>query len=341
MKRLVAHSWMAKYLRFFSASLKHFPEKHVPLIFAIPPTDPIYLAYLCPLCLENYLVIDRQAYRESSIFSEDHFPPESVGGKATVLVCKKCNNNAGATYENSLTQKLERVSFDKGVVDSQLKARSVITNVPGWRHGAVTIGSNKELLFQLLGKGSDKLKPLTEDEARTNNNGKGWTVNITVHDLAQEKITRALLKSAYLFCFFNWGYEFVFSAQGDLMRQAISGRSEYPIPIGWLWFDFQTPLSPGAHVPTGLCFVSHPVELQCLVINLPMQLKRNNYSCVVPVIVPSPTPNWLDDLKRIQVAIEGNPTQLLTFLSVNNALLHGIENPYTRTWADLTTQFSR
>jgi hypothetical protein len=37
-------------------------------------------------------------------FSLDHFPPESIGGFQTLLVCKKSNNEAGKLHDFSLKQ---------------------------------------------------------------------------------------------------------------------------------------------------------------------------------------------------------------------------------------------
>jgi hypothetical protein len=51
---------------------------------------PVNDIYICPLCATNYFVNTKLGIQGSSEFSLDHVPPESLGGKFTVLSCKKC-----------------------------------------------------------------------------------------------------------------------------------------------------------------------------------------------------------------------------------------------------------
>jgi hypothetical protein len=112
-----------KIFRALSLSLKRFPEQYISLAFETPPVDDEYHVYLCPICLRNCFSIDRTGYYCSCEFTEDHFPPASVGGTLTLLVCKSCNNTAGSQFESSLAQKIEMVSFEKKVPNSVLKAK--------------------------------------------------------------------------------------------------------------------------------------------------------------------------------------------------------------------------
>jgi hypothetical protein len=148
-------------------------------------------------------------------------------------------------------------------------------------------------------------------------------------------VTRALLKTAYLYCFYNWGYDFVFSKAGELVRNAFLEKAAYPIEIGKWWFDFGTPLPVGHVIPEGLCFISEPAELQIFMINIPMMLPANNYNCIVPVLIPSPEPTAIEDLQRVQSLFKNNPNPNILVHAVNNALLHGLSNCYQRTWDDL------
>ena len=335
----IGHPWMKKYLRYFSLSLKQFPNEYVSKIFLKGPLNDEYLPYLCPICLKNSLVVDWSGYYETAPFSMDHFPPASVGGTSTVLICQKCNNEAGLQYENSLVERLDEISFQKKIPNSRISTRSSITNVPGWRHGELSVNDNQEFFFSLKTKGKSKLKDLSDWEKETNNNGKGWEMKVTFQGPSKDKVTLALLKAAYLYCFFNWGYAFVFSEQGDMMRKVLVRENKYPIPIGSIWFDFETPVHEGTEIPAGMCFIQKPKNLQCLVVNLPLRLALNKYSCVVPVLIPSPVKNFSDELQRINAVLQAIPQQVAVFIPLNNPLLHSLTDGYTRVWNELREEF--
>ncbi len=332
------HHWMKKYLRYFSTSLKRFPDKYISLVFRGQPVDNDYHVYLCPICLTNCLAVDRSGYYESSEFTEDHFPPDCVDGRLTVLVCKNCNNTAGGKFENSLVQKMEQVSFDKKVPNSILRTKVVFDDVKGWRHGQLNVSDSMELFLQLKITKNESLPELSREQNDTNNHGKGWKANVSPQPFSHEKLTKALLKTAYLYSFYNWGYDFIFSQSGELVRNALTGKADYPIDVGELWFDFNTPVTSGHVIPEGLCFLYKPEELRIFMINIPMTLITNGYKCIVPVLIPSPAMTSIEDMMRVQSVFKKNPNQNIVIYPVNNALLHGISDCYQRTWDDLIKQ---
>lgn len=329
------HYWMKEYLGHFSLSLKRFPEQYLPLLFGGAPLNDEYHAYLCPICLSNYFIIDRIEYYSSTEFTEDHFPPESVGGTLSALVCKSCNNSAGGQFENSLVQKMEQVSFNKRVPNSVLKAKTVFDDVKGWRHTRLSVSDNKDVFFQLSITKNEKLPHISAEQLETNNYGKGWKGKVTPNQFSPEKVTKALLKTAYLYCFYNWGYDFAFSRSGELVRNAFLGKAVYPIEIGEWWLDFDTPVPAGHVIPEGLCFLSEPEALQIFTINIPMVLPASKYKSIVPVLIPSPELTAIEDLQRVQSVFKNNPNYNVILHPVNNALLHGLSDCYQRIWDDL------
>lgn len=57
--------------------------------------NPVQYVYLCPICLKNKAaILNIEDFRSDDEFTIDHFPPQSVGGKGKILVCKTCNNTA-------------------------------------------------------------------------------------------------------------------------------------------------------------------------------------------------------------------------------------------------------
>jgi len=51
-------------------------------------------ALICPLCWEETSFDD---------LTPDHFVPESVGGKDTILTCSRCNHDHGSRLDSHLT----------------------------------------------------------------------------------------------------------------------------------------------------------------------------------------------------------------------------------------------
>ena len=90
-----------------------------------------------------------------------------------MLVCKKCNNDAGASYEKSLIDKIAQVSFNKRVPNSLVKTSSNISDIKGWHHGALNVDETGQIHYQVKNKGKQKLRELSEWENSTNNGGKG------------------------------------------------------------------------------------------------------------------------------------------------------------------------
>jgi hypothetical protein len=52
--------------------------------------------YLCPACLDVLLTVEEFATEQLSV---EHVPPEALGGNELVLICKRCNNDAGRHFD--------------------------------------------------------------------------------------------------------------------------------------------------------------------------------------------------------------------------------------------------
>ena len=69
-------------------------------------------AYACPLCWQIFTEhqIEENADTENFLTLE-HNPPKVVGGKATILTCKKCNSQNGAKLDDLVGKLLVAESF--------------------------------------------------------------------------------------------------------------------------------------------------------------------------------------------------------------------------------------
>jgi hypothetical protein len=337
--KIIPKDLLFRHLAQYGVSLKKYPEKYLHLIFNQIPEGHEHMPYVCPICTINWVMIDRNGYHASSEFTEDHFPPESVGGKSKILVCKKCNSEAGKSYEASLRDKIAHVSFKKRLPNSTIKTSSIITNLKGWHHGSLSIDDTGQMGYQVKNKGKQKLPALSAWEQQTNNAGKGWEMQVTIKAPSEEKVAKGLLKAAYLYSFATLGYDFVYSQTGELIRHSLNDISSYPIKVGWLWLDFETKIHEGPDIPEGLCFIHTPKQLQSLVVNLPMKLKENNYGCMVPILIPDPTPDGKNNLIKVQEIFENNPSQTVSFVPVYNNFNSKDENCYSMIWDQLKNQY--
>jgi hypothetical protein len=108
---------LAYYFQKYSLSLQTVVYQRTGNYFYGKGRRPVSFVYLYPLCLKHVISYDGEDLRFKEAFTLDHFPPESVGGKATVLVCNKCNSTAGADFEYSLKEWLRdqsAVNVDTG-----------------------------------------------------------------------------------------------------------------------------------------------------------------------------------------------------------------------------------
>ncbi|HTB52338.1 MAG TPA: hypothetical protein VK718_06145 [Ferruginibacter sp.] len=324
----------------FGKSLKRFPEKYHHLFFETGSAVPEHYSYVCPLCITNSFMISKEGLHFNNDFSLDHFPPESSGGKQKILVCKKCNNEAGYLYDYILKEKLDHVSFNKKIPFSEILAKSEITDVRGWYHTAITIREDGETEISFKPNPKKVLPPLDNWLERSKLSF-DWKANLTIEIPDEKKVSKALLKAAYLYCFLNFGYEFIYSANGELFRKVINGEVEYPIRIPTFWLDDNITISNGSTMPIGLCFITNPIKFRSLAVNLSLKLKTTGYQCTVTILIPNPTDMGIPDLIKVQNEIENNPGENISFVFLKNYLQENIMDAYSQTWTDLLTEYPK
>ncbi len=222
---------------YYHKSLKYFPQYYFGLLPFEKNKIPLHVAYLCPLCLINCIVILKQPnfVMTSSDFDLDHYPQQSIGGGNSILVCKPCNGKAGSNYEFSLKEHLQFSSLAFVGPSHQVNAKIVIPNVVCLNS---QLSKNEKNQWVLPLKKSPKVAIRPLDNWLNNlspDSQEEFTVNISTP--LQSNIDKALLKTAYLYCFALWGYEFVFSDVGQLFRLVLNGKIEYPMTVRPLKFD--------------------------------------------------------------------------------------------------------
>ena len=315
------------HFRYFQPSLLNYSEKYQQIVFREGVTIPFHLAYLCPLCLDKYIVLFGNDLNVNAEFSLDHIPPKSVGGTLELITCKKCNNDAGK-YEAELEKKIEYDAFTKKQLESTIEnTRFKISDVDGDYKSFVKISEDGVPIidFPVNAKHqTPKLNGWLDNLDKT----KDWTVTFTIPTPNEKKNLKALLKAGYLICFFYWGYEFAYSHNGELIRKVLNDEEEYPMN-GPAFSIEQNNLKSEVNVPLGVGIIEKPFELQSYYVNIPVE--KNNSSYIKTMLIPFPTKGGWEKLKEIHSYLTNNPQKEVTFRPLNISLPNQT-NGYTQNW---------
>lgn len=206
--------------------------------------------------------------------------------------------------------------------------RTTITNVTGHYGGNVTIDADGLACIDMKGH-KKPVAPLDKwmEYSKTDLN---YSITTTLFEPQPALITRALLKSAYLYAFKSFGYQFALSLHGQKIREVVAGTGEYPIPSGYLVNeDGNTP------IPEGLIYIQSPKEWQSLAVAIPLFVESIPYKRIVVVPIPAPTGTGWEDLSALtQWTGPCNAALTMTVLPLPSYLEAGELYGYTKAWAD-------
>jgi len=266
----------------------------------------LYGIYLCPLCLKSHFIKTNSGVIGTSEFSLDHLPPQSVGGTYKIITCKKCNNDSGiceAELEKILNFAVDKTKTNAGIsLKVHVVDKETGTAVPGLalsKNGKTNIQFH-ENLKKYSKKHSEFFDRLHSKKAKT------LTVQVPLFD--DKKIGLALLKSAYLLCFVWWGYEFVFSENGALIRNVIAGKKDYPcqVPLNWLEKE--------AIRPTGISILQDGNQRIAFLVNI--KLKAIEVTTTATILIPSPSKDGWANLSLINEIIKSGQIKAFTCITL-------------------------
>jgi hypothetical protein len=273
------------------------------------------------------------------------FRQKALGGFLKILVCKKCNNDAGGLFEKSLKEKMEAMSFNNRVTSSQQWAKAEILHptgekiIPGRYTTQISISDEGQTEISLKPKSNVNMPLLDKwiEEAKTNLN---YRIELTVPIVDEVKVSKSFLKAAYLFCFQSWGYEFAYSTTGENIRRVLNGEMEYPCKTPTFWLRDAIEAENIRFTPLGLCDLQKPLECRCFIVNMMLEDKGTGYKNIASVLVPNPTLTGWDDLEKIQVSIDerrelmGIAMAHVTDFTVQDKIFDG----YSRSWEKLVNE---
>jgi hypothetical protein len=276
-----------------------------------------HVAYICPLCTENYLILKKEGLSATCEFSREDFPPKNVGGSSKVLTCKICNNKAGHKFDHELVREVERRAIN-------YKTKINIQDVQGYYNG--WLEQKEEGIFAIdfpdkLKKNTVPLKEWIKSPLPTNE----FKIQIRTTPVDNNKVAKALLKTAYLFCFLNWGYDFIFSSNAERLRDLLHDTDKDPSFLLAFWLESNNHNL--QEIPTGLCSIEKPLDLRTFIINIP--IKRENYGAVASVIIPPSGEEGWKKLLEIKQNFQNNPNLEITFTKQVSAMDRKCFNGYT------------
>jgi hypothetical protein len=316
------------HFRFFQLSLLNYSEKYQKLVFREGVTIPSHLAYICPLCLDKYIVLLGNDLNVNAEFSLDHIPPKNIGGTLELITCKKCNNDAGK-YEAELGKKLEYDAFTKRQVESAIEnTRLKISGVAGNYKSFIKVSEDGTPIIDFPVNAKHEM-PFLNTWLESLGKTEDWTITLTVPIPNDKKKMKALLKAAYLICFFYWGYEFTYSQNGEQIRKVLNDEQEYPMNGPAFWINTKS-LGSEINIPLGVGIIEKPVELQSYYVNIPVE--KNDTSYIATMLIPISTNEGWKKLREIHSYLTNNTQMEVTFHPLNMSLPN-IINGYTQNWS--------
>lgn len=303
--------------RYFFPSLVCFRKIYFPLMFQTEDSIERHVAYICPLCTENYLILDKNGLRATSEFSHEDFPQKNVSGNSKILTCKTCNNEAGHKFEHELVKEVERRAIN-------YKAKIRIEGVQGHYKGSIEQKQERVFSFDFKEKLKEDavfLKKWIETPLPDNE----FKIQIKTTPVDNNKVAKALLKTAYLFCFRNWGYDFIFSLNAERLRELLQVTGNDPSFLLAFWLDGKNHNL--NEIPTGLCSLKTSSDLTSFIVNIP--IRRTNYEGIASVIIPSSGEEGWKEALNIKQRFQKTPEMEITFTTETSALDIGCFNGYT------------
>lgn len=284
---------------------------------------PVEFVYLCLLCLKGSVVLDKGIYKFFEEFTDDHFPPKSVGGTNTILVCKPCNDKAGYEYDHALQLWLQFQSFGHGKENASIPVSLELENTKGRYKGSIGMGKDQDWVFD----GFEQY-PFAKDWFEKVIDGENLHQNVTFHQPKVVDIHRALLKAAYLYCFSIWGYDFIYTATGAGLRKILTENAVHPLSNYGTLFHKKD-----SFLPEGLSLIVKPIEIQSFVISFKLKDRKSGYEYGASVMIPGSEKEDWENFGKMQSMIDKDETISPMMIRLpEDALAPGSFYPYSTTW---------
>ncbi len=243
--------------------------------------------YICPICLNNFSENDLKDVSENMLTLEDA-PPKSLGGRATTLTCKTCNNRCGHEIDYHLTERL--IEIDERAFLPNIKAKARFTHNGLKIQGELNVDSkgNITVIHDKKNNHPEKL------EKYVKSTGKNDIVDIEFKPSRVDKhrLEVALLKTAYILAFEHYGYSLILSSPYNIIRKQLINPEAEIYPEGfWTKQGSFKPEQEGVHL-----IASKGFEGFLAIFLLKTKSSENRFGVYLPVSERS----TYDNIKRLK-----------------------------------------
>lgn len=189
---------------------------------------PFVDTYICPICLKAFSSKDLADSSPNMLTLEDA-PPKSLGGKANVLTCRKCNNTCGHEIDFHLTERLIEIDSRAFLPNTQMKAK--LKHKGKTVQGTVKVDSVGKIVVTHATKNNHP-ENLNSYISQT---GKGNAVEIEYPKSRVDvhRLEVALLKTGYMLAFAKFGYAFILDTAFDQIREQLKNPEMEIYPEGF------------------------------------------------------------------------------------------------------------
>jgi hypothetical protein len=216
--------------------------------------------YACPCCLH---ALGRDAL-EAGFLTDEHVPPQALGGRILALTCARCNNLAGSALDIHAVRAQTQIDVLSGLPHKK-GVRAEFTIGPAVVRGTL-FGAGNSFLLSGVPKAND---PRQLDLAEETING--WISNQSPDAGFAFRFSDAFLieraqlswaRAAYLAAFAALGYRYIFRPQFDPLRAALAAPEASTLPP----ISF---IDPNADRGSRqILYISEPTELDAVAVRM-------------------------------------------------------------------------
>lgn len=241
--------------------------------------------YACPICLD-FFPLDSLDQNSPNPLTFEDIPPKSLSGKPLLLTCKNCNNQSGSELDIHLKMDMELRAFFKGATD--LKSTGKMRDGKSFK--ILTRFDKDKRLFQFIYSNKNPYAQMQVDKFAENWQGSTFNFEFKGPNKLKHKV--ALLRIAYLLAFKSFGYSYLYSEGGRLIRSQISDPLNEIITKPFLITSDLLKDRPGIHI------VTSPKKLKCILVVFSLHLE--SVSREFGVLLPGPDKSHIESFMNYE-----------------------------------------
>ncbi len=184
--------------------------------------------YICPICLCQFSEKDLNLESKNMLTLEDA-PPKSLGGKANTLTCKHCNNKCGHEIDFHLTERL--IELDERAFRPNIKSKAKFTHKGLKVQGELNV--NPDGIITVIHDKRNNHPEKLEQYIKSTKKDEIIDIEFMPSRVDKHRLEVALLKTAYLLAFEQYGYPLILSQPYNIVREQLKSPDLEIYPEGF------------------------------------------------------------------------------------------------------------